>query len=593
MDLPAQSLRKGSPKPAICVCVLQNITQLVIQHVASNKYTRYRPYPTPTQLAASQDLISRMTVFLRRELLVWPNADVEVCLPICLPRVYTLIVTFNRQFLVTFVISLMKSIDIRSESAIKLLAEFLDMDTPYVPGERHVNAEHFAHGSFIPDPPSLAFLYSSVGVVEIYCYLRSPYRDLSVYDSVVQVRQPPAVLCTWADCRLDSKYDAPPGIPPPPSYERTRRWEPPGQSPSRSQSPNLRQSHSRSRPPPSTGEWNTRPEGSPQSSDVSREQDLGSSSISPHSPAEISRVGVSCRRYGEDDRPAARHCSRSPTRVKDKGKQRAPAPLLSPAPEFDILRSSPATRHERTGPPEISTTPTSLSLSQNTPEGSAAVSADVDVNPRVANPPVFQTSENISAGTPVVSPQPLNGNPCTAAQTTHSDCSPLGLEGPHSLNYGIITSLSSKSETPEPLPINLNYAPTNPVRQPRYRSQRDTIMAHLRTPSTMLRPSSSAQPNHASSLLARMTDEAVAKPNVSGADSDVIERSSGGGRARLIPPRAAAAAKRSSSPFVNDDPCGGEGTTAVTEAGTSHLFAHCSLAALATRALTCCMHCIQ
>jgi len=53
------------------------------------------------------------------------------------------------QFLVTFVISLMKSIDIRSESAIKLLAEFLDMDAPYVPGERHINAEHFAHGSSI------------------------------------------------------------------------------------------------------------------------------------------------------------------------------------------------------------------------------------------------------------------------------------------------------------------------------------------------------------------------------------------------------------------------------------------------------------
>ncbi|KAI0298217.1 hypothetical protein BC826DRAFT_1090733 [Russula brevipes] len=119
---------------------------LYAKHVASNKYTRYRPFPTPAQFAASQDLISRTTVFLRRELLVWPNADVE--------------------FLVTFVISLMKSIDIRSESAIKLLAEFLDMDAPYVPGERHVNAEHFAH--------------------EIYCYLRSPYRDLGVYDSVAQ-----------------------------------------------------------------------------------------------------------------------------------------------------------------------------------------------------------------------------------------------------------------------------------------------------------------------------------------------------------------------------------------------------------------------
>ena len=40
----------------------------------------------------------------------------------------------------------MKAIDIRSESAVKLISEFLDMDAPYTPGGRHVNAEHFAHG---------------------------------------------------------------------------------------------------------------------------------------------------------------------------------------------------------------------------------------------------------------------------------------------------------------------------------------------------------------------------------------------------------------------------------------------------------------
>ncbi|KAG6828042.1 hypothetical protein H0H92_009542 [Tricholoma furcatifolium] len=72
----------------------------------------------------------------------------------------------SSQFLVTFTISMMKSIDIRSESAVKLLAEFLDMDTPYVPGMRSTNAEHFAH--------------------EVYSFVRSPYRDLFVYDSVVQ-----------------------------------------------------------------------------------------------------------------------------------------------------------------------------------------------------------------------------------------------------------------------------------------------------------------------------------------------------------------------------------------------------------------------
>ncbi|KAG5643466.1 hypothetical protein DXG03_000898 [Asterophora parasitica] len=99
------------------------------KHVASNSYTRYRPYPSPAQFAASPDHISRTTTFLRRELQVWDDLDVE--------------------FLTTFTISMMKSIDIRSESAVKLLAEFLDMDAPYVEGGRHVNAEHFAHGKFM------------------------------------------------------------------------------------------------------------------------------------------------------------------------------------------------------------------------------------------------------------------------------------------------------------------------------------------------------------------------------------------------------------------------------------------------------------
>lgn len=42
----------------------------------------------------------------------------------------------------------MKAIDIRSESAVKLLAEFLDMDQPYSEGRRFPNAEHFAHGEY-------------------------------------------------------------------------------------------------------------------------------------------------------------------------------------------------------------------------------------------------------------------------------------------------------------------------------------------------------------------------------------------------------------------------------------------------------------
>ncbi|KAF7340843.1 E3 ubiquitin-protein ligase Topors [Mycena sanguinolenta] len=127
---------------------------LYAKHVASNAYTRYRPYPTPAQFAASPDLISRTTTFLRRELQVWVNLDVE--------------------FLTSFTLSIMKAIDIRSESAVKLLSEFLDLDAPYVEGGRHVNAEHFAH--------------------EIYSYVRSPYKDLFVYDSVVQYEITPDIL---------------------------------------------------------------------------------------------------------------------------------------------------------------------------------------------------------------------------------------------------------------------------------------------------------------------------------------------------------------------------------------------------------------
>ncbi|KAI0804799.1 hypothetical protein BC629DRAFT_1664323 [Irpex lacteus] len=134
---------------------------LYAMHVASNPYTRYKPFPTPAQFASNPDLISRATIFVRRELRVWDALDVE--------------------FLTTFTISLMKSIDIRSESAVKLLAEFLDMDT----GER-TNAEHFAH--------------------ELYCYLRSPYRDLVRYDAAVQ-------------------YDTPEHVPAVAYRHRSNRWE--------------------------------------------------------------------------------------------------------------------------------------------------------------------------------------------------------------------------------------------------------------------------------------------------------------------------------------------------------------------------------
>ncbi|OCH91977.1 hypothetical protein OBBRIDRAFT_791730 [Obba rivulosa] len=161
---------------------------LYAKHVASNPYTRYKPFPTPAQFAASPDHISRATIFLRRELRVWVGLDVE--------------------FLTTFTISLMKSLDIRSEPAVRLLAEFLDMDSE---GSR-VNAEHFAH--------------------ELYSFMRSPFRELALYDKAVQ-------------------YDVPEDLPPPSMPDQRRRWRPRDSSRSRSRSrsvasaPRRRRSESR------------------------------------------------------------------------------------------------------------------------------------------------------------------------------------------------------------------------------------------------------------------------------------------------------------------------------------------------------------
>ncbi|KAK0199285.1 hypothetical protein DFS33DRAFT_1369250 [Desarmillaria ectypa] len=170
--------------------------RLYAKHVASNGYTKYRPYPTPAQFAASQEMVSKTTMFLRREFRVWDDLDVE--------------------FFTTFTISLMKSIDIRSESAIKLISEFLDMDT----GSRDM-AEHFSH--------------------EVYSYVRSPFKDLFVYDSAVQ-------------------YDTPPHVRSPPRPGR-RRWQerdehPRRKSRSRSPSPcNRNDGRAMSPPSPQHARW--------------------------------------------------------------------------------------------------------------------------------------------------------------------------------------------------------------------------------------------------------------------------------------------------------------------------------------------------
>ncbi|KAF9041721.1 hypothetical protein BDZ89DRAFT_1009489 [Hymenopellis radicata] len=99
-----------------------------------------RPYPTPEQFSELPELVARTTAFLRRELRIWPHLDVE--------------------WLSTFIISFMKSVDIRSEHAIEYLVEFLDVD-----GERR-NTLHFVH--------------------EVYMFVCSPFQNLFMYDAAVQ-----------------------------------------------------------------------------------------------------------------------------------------------------------------------------------------------------------------------------------------------------------------------------------------------------------------------------------------------------------------------------------------------------------------------
>lgn len=193
-----------------------------------------------------------------------------------------------------------------------------------------------------------------------------------------------------------------------------------------------------------------------------------------------------------------------------------------------------------------------LSLFENTPERNASVSCAPTGDARGESSPLLpQTPENDSGGT-VVSPHLPNGSPSItcATHTTNDRLSPPN--GPRSLNDEIIASSSSKSETPK-LTINTNRAGANPKRQPRYRSQRDNIIAHLR--GSVTTPRRSTQ-----SLLARMTDQTIAELNVSGDhDPDVAKRTVGtlGGEDHVHLASSLRTAERSSGLSDSDDPPGG------------------------------------
>ncbi|KAK4705590.1 hypothetical protein P7C70_g607, partial [Phenoliferia sp. Uapishka_3] len=113
--------------------------KLFAKHVASNRYTGFKPV-SPANVATNSNLKARVIKFIRRELQVFPHVDVS--------------------FLTTYLISIASQLDLRSASAIRLIADFLSEE----------DAEHLVH--------------------EIVTFARSPFNSLEAYDRVIQYGRP-------------------------------------------------------------------------------------------------------------------------------------------------------------------------------------------------------------------------------------------------------------------------------------------------------------------------------------------------------------------------------------------------------------------
>ena len=119
---------------------------LYVKHIASNKITRFGPPPTPAKIASSPDLQSKATAFVHRDLraLGWEdssfsNSNRDVLSPERQSR------EIDLEFMTSYVITLIKMIDLRRERGVRLLAEYLDPGVRDGEG-RMKHAEHLAHG---------------------------------------------------------------------------------------------------------------------------------------------------------------------------------------------------------------------------------------------------------------------------------------------------------------------------------------------------------------------------------------------------------------------------------------------------------------
>lgn len=124
-------------------------------HVASNRHTGYRPVPTE-QIHTH---LPRIAAFLQRDLAAWPDVD--------------------RAFLTDYILAIIKSIPLRDERAVNLVAEFIGP----------AGAQHLAH--------------------ELDAFIRSRKVRLQDYDRSPWVQYPPELHYDQDDGPQLSDRDSP------------------------------------------------------------------------------------------------------------------------------------------------------------------------------------------------------------------------------------------------------------------------------------------------------------------------------------------------------------------------------------------------
>ena len=340
------------------------------------------------------------------------------------------------------------------------------------------------------------------------------------------------------------KYDTPEGIHPPPLYERTRRWEP-GPSRSRSPGPRRSRSHSTYPPGPRRRELSPPPRTIPRDYDARRSSSPYADSVGVAEDPSAQRR-VRSRGSETDNSHMVQSRSRSPPRINFKGKGRATSSRSLSPPQIDEVIS----HRERTRSSESSETPANLlrspSLVNDIPDTKQPTTSSAlshGGRSEEASPPSPGNNNLVTA------PQPRDGS---AGTTHHTESVPLPPESRQPFNLSI-TGPSITPESYDSPTINDDPARTNPARRRRYRNQRDSINAYLRSSSTSIPrfPTSIIQPAPLPSLLSGITDVMVT--GVDGVEAAVASATEGQGDeggydACLGPERP----ERRPTPTVND-----------------------------------------